>query len=251
MLIFFFFFCISFATFFIWSNSPLTSFVYISWRHSERGQVKLERDSPWCLSCHLSRLQTGSTQKFMSHTPKRSSPPTTLAQTGSSDLTHRRAANLTLPPYWQLRGFVLLTVTKFVSLSHRWCDQGRQKEDSEQSVRLFVYCYFYPKCLCPWYLRFSSRPKCRSHMLQTPKFDQKGILFPPSWMHVTILRCSPYAPTGSHLRPHPRLQSEEMWLMEESQLQSCQRQQTLKWLPADFSFFFRTSPAPLPQLLSK
>lgn len=57
--------------------------------------------------------------------------------------------------------------------------------------------------------------------------------------------------TGSDLRPHPRLQSEETQLMEASQLRSWQRQRTLKCLPADMSFLFRTFPARLPELWSK
>lgn len=183
-------FCICFYT-------PLASFVYINRRHSERGQVKAERKSQRLLSCRLSLLPAGSPQKFMPHRPERSSSQTKLARTGRSDLTHRRAASSTLPPCWQPTGSVLLSVTKFVSSSHRRCDQGRPKEDSEQSVRLFVYCYFYRDSLRSWYLRFSSRLKCESRASNTVVWPERRYLFffnkwgsfQPSCMHATILRC--------------------------------------------------------------
>lgn len=166
-----------FRNFCICFYAPLASFVYINRRHSERGQVKAERKSRRLLSCRLSLLPAGSPQKFMPHRPERSSPQTKLARTGRSDLTHRRAASSTLPPCWQPTGSVLLTVTKFVSSSHWRCDQGRPKEDSEQSVRLFVYCYFYRDSLRSWYLRFSSRLKCESRASNAVVWPERRFFF--------------------------------------------------------------------------
>lgn len=168
----FFFFCISFTTFCIWFDAPLTSFVYISHRliYTERGQVKTERNSSWRLPCRLSRLLSGSPQKFMPHKPERSSAPTKRARL---DLTHRRSASSTLLPCWQLRGFVLLTVAKFVSLSHRWYDQGGQKEDSEYIVCLFTAIFtaiVYAYHICHFQVDLNVEHTCFKHTSLTRLF---------------------------------------------------------------------------------
>lgn len=150
----------------------------------------------------------------MPHRPERSSPQTKLARTGRSDLTHRRAASSTLPPCWQLMGFGLSCSRQVTTRSsRRRCDQGRPKEDSEQSVRLFVSSYFYHDSMRSWY----------------------GV------------------PTGSDLRARPRLQSEETRLTEASQLHRQRTLKCLPAdMSFVFVFlFFRLFPVPPPGLLSK
>lgn len=85
-------------------------------------------------------------------------------------------------PDRQRAEFVLLTITKFASLSHRLSDRGGKKTRRSLCLHLFV-CLFtaiFPAIVCAHDIRDSLSPAKRgSHMLQTHKFDRKGILFSP------------------------------------------------------------------------
>lgn len=149
------------ATFFIWSSDILC----VCELQTQRKRASRDGAELTVASVMTSVLSSGGV------TPKIHA---SFARAARLDLTHRRAASSTLPPCWQLRRLVLLTVTKFVTLSHRCCNEGRQKRRLYLFTAIFTMTV-YADDICNFQVDLNEDHTCFRHT----SLIGLGILFPP------------------------------------------------------------------------